>query len=128
LLQKILSEQKLELTGLVSSTDISEVGNLLQADSIITGTINSLAGEFSINARIIEVRNGTIIKAEQVKARNLHDLERATHELTRKLINNFPLLGYVVKRTEDTVSIDLGNVNGIDKGMVFEVYAVWRYH
>lgn len=121
LLDKILSEQKLEMTGLVHAPEISVIGSLLQAQSVITGTVNILGQRILLNVRIVDVKKGTIICAEQSEATSM-ELEEATHRLAGLIIEHFPLRGYVVDRNADRVMVDLGLNQGIEEGEVFEVF------
>jgi len=64
LLEKVFQEQKLQLSGAVSSDGAKKIGKLLGADAIVSGTINELnTDEIEVNARVIEVETGKIITA-----------------------------------------------------------------
>ena len=82
-LDKVLEEQALGLTGILDSSNVKEVGKLLNAQYIIQGTINQVNGKCRIDANIIKVKTGEV-KSEKVIAPNESHLE----EMTLLLSNN----------------------------------------
>lgn len=58
-LNKILEEQKLSLSGITAEEE-KEVGQILNVDAIISGTIAHLDDYIEINARMIDVTTGEI--------------------------------------------------------------------
>jgi TolB-like protein len=57
-LKSVLEEQALSLTGLTDSSEVREIGNLLQADYLVYGSINEIDGEYRIDASIVKVNTG----------------------------------------------------------------------
>ena len=74
-LQAILEEQALTMTGLVDSSTAQEVGRLLSAQYVITGTIHMSGNRLRIDARVINVSTGKIV-SEKVQSRNEKHLDR----------------------------------------------------
>ena len=60
LLNKILSEQKLSLTGMIDQTSAQRLGKLLGVDAIASGTVTDLGKSFRVNARLIDTSTGEI--------------------------------------------------------------------
>ncbi|MCX7647108.1 MAG: FlgO family outer membrane protein [Elusimicrobiales bacterium] len=61
-LDKIFKEYKIQYTGAIDSTTISELGKIAGADCILVGTINDKSDSLAeINARIVKVSDGSII-------------------------------------------------------------------
>ena len=64
-LEKVLSEQKLSLSGLMEKQDYRKIGNMVNADAILWGTIQTskLIGQRSctLSVRLIDVETGTVI-------------------------------------------------------------------
>ncbi len=65
-LEKILAEQKLEMSG-VTDEDSRKIGQLLNVDAVLSGTIAHLDNFEEINARLIDVRTGEILGAATTK-------------------------------------------------------------
>jgi len=124
LLKKILNEQQLGMSGILDETTATKIGKLLGVKIIISGSVLKLQNMLEINARIIDVETASIIAAENVMssaAVRLHDL---VVQMSAKIIKNFPLEGYIVRRKigKWRVSIDLGRIAGVKEGMEFIVY------
>lgn len=122
MLQKIISEQKLSSTGFIDESSATELGKILGVKVIISGSVLNLRGSVEINSRVISVESGSIIAAENIRSSADSDLHNLVDELTAKIIRNFPLTGYVVKKNPDTVIIDLGLDSGLAQGTEFIVY------
>ena len=122
LINKILEEQKLSMSGVVDDTTASQIGKLLGVEAIISGSVLKLQNVLEINARIIDVETGSIKAAENVKSAVAIRLQDLVVQMSDKIIKNFPLEGYIVNRSEKMVGIDLGRGAGAKPGMVFIVY------
>jgi hypothetical protein len=60
LLNKVISEQKLSLTGMIDQTSAQKLGKLLGVDAIASGTITDLGESLRVNARLIDTSTGEI--------------------------------------------------------------------
>lgn len=122
MLEKILSEQKLAMTGVVDASSATQIGKLLGVKVIITGSVMKLREITEINARIIDVESASIIAAENIKSTATTRLQDMVVEMSEKIIKNFPLEGYVVNRSGESVTLDLGVRSGVKVGMRFIVF------
>jgi len=122
LLEKILTEQKLGLSGILDETSASKLGQMLGAKVVISGSVMALKGQIEVNARIIDVQTGSVIAAENVKSRSTEVLEDMVFQMAQAIIRDFPLEGYIVRRNGRDVIIDLGKTSGIRPGMRFLVF------
>jgi len=122
MLQKLLNEQKLTMSGVVDANSATQIGKLLGVKVIITGSLMNLRNSTGINARIIDVESASIIAAESVKGPATADLQDLVIEMSHKIMKNFPLEGYVVNRSGESVTLDLGFRTGVKNGMKFVVF------
>ena len=60
LLNRVISEQKLNLSGMVDPKSAKELGKLLGVDAIVSGTITDLVKTLRVNARLISTQTGEI--------------------------------------------------------------------
>ena len=60
LLNKIINEQKLTLTGIVDPASAKKLGRLLGVDAIVSGSITDLSKTLRVNARMISTETGEI--------------------------------------------------------------------
>ncbi len=72
-LENVLKEQALGLTGMIDSSKVQQVGNLIGAQYIIQGRINKSGDGTRIDADIIRVESGEI-KNEKVTAPNADNI------------------------------------------------------
>jgi len=122
LLKKILGEQELGATGVLDQDSVSKLGKLLGVKVVISGSVMRFQNVIEVNARIIDVESASIIAAESVKDTSAIGLEKLVISMAQKIIKDFPLEGYIVHRTNDVVSIDLGKRLGVRRKMKFMVY------
>jgi TolB-like protein len=126
MLEKVLEEQKMGVSGLVDEGSASKLGKVLGAKIVITGSVMQFQNVMEVNARIIEVESSSIVAAESVKSTSAAKLEDLVIEMAEKIIRDFPLEGYVVQRDGDKLLIDLGKRAGVKPGMRFVVYKEGR--
>lgn len=122
MLEKILGEQKLAMSGVVDASSATQIGKLLGVKVIISGSVMKLKEVTEINARIIDVESASIIAAENLKSAATARLQDMVIDMSEKIIKNFPLEGYVVNRSGDSVTLDLGVRTGVKTGMRFIVF------
>ncbi|MFQ6114797.1 MAG: FlgO family outer membrane protein [bacterium] len=67
LLNKVITEQKLSLKGLVDPTSAKQLGKLLGVEAIASGTITDLAQSLRVNARLISTETGEIFAVASTK-------------------------------------------------------------
>lgn len=66
LIEKLMSERKLDQTGVINTDNLKTIGTLLEADAVVTGTLIDLEnGTTEINARLIGVETGEMLAAGQ---------------------------------------------------------------
>jgi TolB-like protein len=122
LLGQIIEEQQMVEAGLVTQETASEIGRLLGVKVIISGSVMKLRDIIEVNARIIDVSSGSIVTAENVRSHNVINLQPLVIEMADKIIENFPLEGYIANREQMRVVIDLGEGAGVKPGMKFMAY------
>ena len=118
-LQKVMKEQQLGMSGMINQETAAKVGELLGVKVIITGAVIQIGNTYEVNARLISVEDGSIIKAERVRGAGLDGVEQTMVSLAQTFMKEFPLEGYVVMVSGKRAMIDLGRINGIEPGMRF---------
>lgn len=122
LLQQIVDEQKMGVSGLFDPSSASKLGRLLGVKTVVTGTIQHYENTFELNVRLINVETGAIVTADRIKAGSASGLRNMVSRITTRIVRHFPLQGYVVQRTSDRVMIDLGRQSGVSPGLQFSVF------
>jgi TolB-like protein len=73
-LKSVLDELQLAQTGLIDPAGVKQVGKLLGADIILTGTLAPTGDEWNVNLRVVNTETGLIAAALNKKGR-LHELK-----------------------------------------------------
>lgn len=60
LLNKIIAEQKLSLTGVIDPASAKQLGKILGVEAIVAGTVTNLSQSLKVNARLISTETGEI--------------------------------------------------------------------
>ena len=121
-LKKVVEEQKLAMTGLVDVDTAAQVGRVLGAKYIVTGTVVSYDGGIDLIAKIVEAESATIRVADRLTAGNISTLFQKISPFVSKLLTHFPVQGLVIRKSDKAVTLDVGGRNGVKPGMKFEVY------
>jgi curli biogenesis system outer membrane secretion channel CsgG len=66
LLNRVIAEQKLSLTGVVDPASAMKLGSLLGVEAIVSGSVADRGESLKINARIISTSTGEIVSAAAV--------------------------------------------------------------
>lgn len=77
LLNKVIAEQKLSLTGVVDPDSAKRLGSVLGVDAIVSGTIADRGDTLKVNARLIDTETGEVFSAaatEMVKDKEVSAL------------------------------------------------------
>lgn len=121
-IQKIIEEQKFQMSGLTDADQVAQIGKLLNVKKIMIGTITKLGGTYIINTRIVDVQSGQVELAEAVESKGGEELlPNAVTELALKVSYKVGLEGSIIRIAGEVLFIDLGGADGIDTGQVFSV-------
>lgn len=85
-LDKVVKEMEMNQTGFIETTDAVEIGKMLHADAIITGSVALLSNQIQLNARIIEIESAYVISAEtKTTTYSLNNITQMVNEIVYKL-------------------------------------------
>jgi TolB-like protein len=85
-LDKVVKEMEMNQTGFIETTDAVEIGKILHADAIITGSVTLLHDQIQLNARIIEIESAYVISAEtKTTTYTLQNITNIANEIVAKL-------------------------------------------
>lgn len=60
LINKVIDEQRLGVTGMLDANSAAEIGKMLGVEAIVTGTITDIGASIRINARMIATQTGSV--------------------------------------------------------------------
>ncbi len=83
-INKALSEQDFQKSGLINESTAVEIGKLLGADLIIIGSVVKIGNSYTINSRMIDIKTGEATLGKNVTGNDLNLLT----SMSRLLIDN----------------------------------------
>ena len=122
---EILNEQAFQQTGCVSSECAVEIGKLLSVQNIVLGSISKVGSTFSVNAKIVDVKSGEILKTANYKHRGLIDdlLTNGMAEVVAQLIGDELSIKPVATIPQPEVPLSVPYVKGKIMFRILDVYA-----
>jgi len=124
-LERILTEQKLGLTGIIDQNTAVEVGKTAGVDVVVFGSIASDKRTVTINARMVDTETAEIVTSRNAFSKNLSliNLAEMISEVAQKIKNDLPIAnGLVIRVDGNDLLIDMGNSTGIKKRMKCHVF------
>ena len=67
LIDKVIAEQQFQVSAFVDESSTREIGKLLGAETIVSGTIAELNDAFYFNAKVVDVSSGKLLTAVDVE-------------------------------------------------------------
>ncbi|MCX5828495.1 MAG: hypothetical protein NTV58_10920 [Deltaproteobacteria bacterium] len=89
-INKALSEQKFQKSGIIDDKSAVEIGKVLGADLIIVGSVVKIGNAYTINSRMIEVKTGEAKLGRNVTGTDLNLLTSMSNELVEDLFGTSP--------------------------------------
>ena len=136
LLNKVIAEQKLSLTGVVDPASARKLGSVLGVDAIVSGTIADRGDSLKINARLIDSETGEVFSAaateiskdkevmallgagaSESNSPDVNPARGATHEATSEDFT-FTLLGCRRSGQNITCEFSIKNNAAEDRGFI----------
>ena len=89
-IDKILQEQKSQNSGCTNSQCAVEIGQLLNSDLIVIGTVSKLGSAYNIDARMINVEDGSALKSATFTKKGPMEilLDQGVFEIAMELSGN----------------------------------------
>ncbi|MBI5055713.1 MAG: hypothetical protein HZB61_03750 [Nitrospirae bacterium] len=109
-IERILEEQKLNLTQLVDENAAVKLGKLMSAQAVVTGSITETGNGTEIVGRVIDTETSEILATEKIysSGKGLAAMSFLAEALSVHLHNDFPMLsGIVLKQKDGQIYTDL---------------------
>jgi hypothetical protein len=125
LVERLLEELNLGSSDLADPETALQLGKVLAAKVIGTGSLFHLPDGTLLSLRLIDTETTAIPKVVTRQLGSQADLGKELHSLNREIlraiIQEYPLQGYVMQTTGNEVMINLGSKQGVVLGTKFEV-------
>lgn len=86
MIEQVLQEQELQLTGAVDSETAVEIGKLVGAKFVIIGSVVKTGAVYTINSRLIDVETGIAKVGENIQGEGEEEIPNMVHELILRMI------------------------------------------
>ncbi|MFH0975871.1 MAG: CsgG/HfaB family protein [Spirochaetota bacterium] len=83
----ILKEQGLQMSGCTDTSCLVQVGKLLSADLVVVGSLSKIK-TYTLSVKMVDISKGSIILAETEKAATEDDIEDAVKQIAGRLSGN----------------------------------------
>lgn len=123
--QRILDEQALGSAGRVDAGTAARVGRLVGARYMITGTFIDLYGDFRLDARVIDVETGEILRVvrSDARLRDIKELSAMIGSVAQRILaeTNLPALpASAVTATAAARQVPTEALNLYSRGLLYE--------
>ncbi len=124
MLDEVLAELKLSVSGLADPDAALKYGKIRTAGAMVAAKIRRTAKKQSISMKIIDTETTRIlgyVSCDCEDVTNAAALDRLAGDVMEKLRECFPIKGMVSSVTGDTATLNIGRAVGVEAGMVFAV-------
>jgi hypothetical protein len=143
LLDKILAEQEIQLSGLIDESTAVRIGDLYGAQAIASGTVMEWNGSYSLSARIVDTESGAVLGSATFVTKNPGDLPGKMDMVAKVLEGSMPqsaldragagdsggpktgfpvsIVKASVRNGRNRVILDKGTSDGVIKGVIFVI-------
>lgn len=120
LLDKLLAELKLGSTALVDPATALQLGRIVNARVVASGTIMRYSGEIQLTMRLTDTETTLMKGAITVSGRDIETLAQDTaRKIVEKLKVGYPLRGVITGIEAGKVMLNIGSDVGVTEGMEF---------
>lgn len=153
-LDKVLHEQQLNATGVVSPNTAVKLGGILGLDYLIIGNVSvdtlvkrgyqdskgnyvkpSYTTKVAVIVKLVDAKNGEIVWSDQRDNQSYAEersninvggtVEEAVYDMARRIYESYlPLQGYLIKKDGNRFTLDLGADDNVKEGDIFFVSGV----
>lgn len=105
-IEKIVSEMKVGLSGLIDAEQAAKIGKMAGAKMVVLGTYTNLGSSIRIDVKVVNVETGIIIPkaTARVKADKIENVDVAIDQLASSLLTN--LTGEDITKTTPQLAKD----------------------
>jgi TolB-like protein len=89
-MEKVVKELQLTQSGMIDPSSAKQIGKMVGADAILTGSVIKFGNDMRVDARIIEVESGIILTAEKAMGKSdLKSIGTMADVIVQNLVNKF---------------------------------------
>ncbi len=85
----ILKEQGLQASGCTDTSCAVEIGKLLSANLVLVGSLDKIGGAYSITAKLVDIKLGKVLVADNEIAKTEDDIYAAVDDLSKRIADKY---------------------------------------
>lgn len=121
-LSAILKEQAVQQTGCTEQACAVKIGNVLNVQKLVVGTVAPLGGKILVSVKFVDVERGRAELSERILAEGEDALLPKVSALAKRLSLRIPLMGRVLALKEGGLAqVNLGRDDGVSNGQLVTV-------
>jgi len=121
-IEKVFEEQKMSLSGCTSTECVIKMGQLLNAQKILVGSITKTENYYLISVRIVDVVMGAIeYETKPVRAKNEDEFGKAAEKIVQEIEARVEVRPEIVGFVGENPVIDVGSDFGLKVGDELDV-------
>ena len=121
-MDRLISEMKIQQSGLTDVQNAAELGKMLNVEKLIIGSIGQMGNTYQLNVRLVDVVKAATEVAERTECPAREEmLPNAITQVIQKIALKIPIRGTIVKVDGDKIYINIGETNGVHEGLTLRV-------
>ncbi|MDR2479252.1 MAG: hypothetical protein LBD48_08065 [Treponema sp.] len=89
---KVITEIKFQTSDWSDSVKVAQLGRALNANSIVRGTMMSLAGQTVITANVLDINTAQILSSSMLRIAGIGEVFEALPGFVKTVVNNLPFM------------------------------------
>jgi|GEM_PF-1234203 len=120
-MDKILQEQAFQQAGCTETDCAVKIGQILNINNIVVGSVNKLGNKFTVIINLIDVEKAEVVQGNSIEAESEEALGDAVKILAANFSSKVPVVGKILRVKENEVVVNIGNVDRVTPGMKLKV-------
>ncbi|MBI4669984.1 MAG: hypothetical protein HY747_12545, partial [Elusimicrobia bacterium] len=87
-MEKILTEQKFQLTGCTTQECAVQMGKILNVEKIFTGSATLLKGVYYLSVSLVDVATSQVQAVKDGKTKSVHGFKDTAEKMTRDFVQH----------------------------------------
>ncbi|MBP3709795.1 MAG: hypothetical protein J6I73_05260 [Treponema sp.] len=90
-IDKVLEEMDFQMAGYTDAATVKAIGSMLNADTVITGSVALFGNELKVTARTIEVETAKILSSAKMTCSTWNDFTRQLPKFAQECVKKIPV-------------------------------------
>lgn len=120
-MEAVLQEQAMQNSGCTDSACAVQIGNLLNVEKMVVGSVSKLGEQYLITVNFIDVELSQVTLSERITSPDESQLLDAVSQLAIKIGNSVNLNGRIIRMEDGEILVNIGASDGVERGQRVKV-------